>query len=354
MKVLYKRDTTGKIRSWGLELDGDKYRTYSGLVDGSLTISGWTVAVAKRGTTPEQQAALEVAADYKKKLALNYFETLAEIDNETFFEPMLAHKYEKWQGVCYSQPKLDGIRCIAKKDGLWSRKGKPFVAVPHIMQVLQGFFKDYPDAVLDGELYNHDLRSDFNKICSVVKKMKPDAADLTVSAGLIQYHIYDIWTPDSHGFDVRTVMLRNLIISKEPIVLVPTSLASSETELDQMYGVYLGFGYEGQIVRNQTGVYENKRSNNLLKRKEFKDGEFKILAVEEGLGNWAGVAKKVVLELPDGREFGAGIKGNREDALILLNDRDKYIGKMATVRYFTETPDGIPRFPVVYNMDRRA
>ena len=43
----------------------------------------------------------------------------------------------------------------------------------HILDELQPFFNKYPDVVLDGELYNHDLKDNFEKIISLVRKQKP-------------------------------------------------------------------------------------------------------------------------------------------------------------------------------------
>jgi ATP-dependent DNA ligase len=95
------------------------------------------------------------------------------------------------------------------------------------------------------------------------------------------------------------------------------------------------------MVRGE-GVYEQKRSKQLLKRKEFQDAEYELVSIEEGLGNWSGVAKKITCRLPDGRTFGAGIKGDKKRAAELLHEDHK----MVTVRFFALTPDGIPRFPV--------
>jgi hypothetical protein len=49
--------------------------------------------------------------------------------------------------------------------------------------------------------------------------------------------------------------------------------------------------------------------------------------------------------LPNGTQFGAGVRGTQEvmKALFESNDQPNW----ATLRYFTPTPDGIPRFPVV-------
>ena len=76
-----------------------------------------------------------------------------------------------------TQPKLDGIRCIIRKTNevveAHTRNGKKIDAIPHILHSLEEFFKENPYAILDGELYNHDLRDNFNKITSLVRKQKP-------------------------------------------------------------------------------------------------------------------------------------------------------------------------------------
>jgi DNA ligase-1 len=73
------------------------------------------------------------------------------------------------------------------------------------------------------------------------------------------------------------------------------------------------------------------------------DAEFAVVRLEEGDGNWAGYAKRAVLRLADGREFGAGIKGDRAFTGDLLNGPRPY---SATVRYFALSSYGVPRFPV--------
>ena len=91
--------------------------------------------------------------------------------------PMLAHKVGKkeidWSAKNFIQPKLDGVHCMFTKDGAYSRTGKPFKNVAHIEEDLEDFFKIFPDIILDGELYNHDLKNDFEKIISLVRKQKP-------------------------------------------------------------------------------------------------------------------------------------------------------------------------------------
>ncbi|MDH7796468.1 MULTISPECIES: hypothetical protein [unclassified Beijerinckia] len=343
---IYKRDSKQNIRTWAYEVEGDKWRTHAGILDGNLVVSGWTIAAPKSKDTAEEQAQFEADAERSKKLARDYRLTIGEVDRprDSVIKPMLAEKYTDFPSGhphVFSQPKLDGIRCIATKEGLWSRQGKPILSCPHVSGALSGFFALAPSLILDGELYGDTLSDDFNKITSLVKKQKPTDADLAESARLIQYHIYDV--PSVPGsFFMRLSSLR--IMAKDfstSLKMVPTGEVSDAAALNTLYGQYLEAGYEGQMVR-LNGDYEQKRSKQLLKRKEFQDAEFEVVRLEEGLGNWAGYAKKVTLKLADGREFGAGIKGDQAYTKALLGTSPT----TATVRYFTPTPDGIPRFPV--------
>ena len=115
---------------------------------------------------------------------------------KTHFKPMLAHKFDNkrvnWSKPVFIQPKLDGIRCIMTADGCYSRNGKKFMNVQHLYtKAIQDLFEANPLLVIDGELYNHDLRDNFEKIVSLVRKQKPKPEDRKEARKLIQYHVYD-------------------------------------------------------------------------------------------------------------------------------------------------------------------
>jgi DNA ligase-1 len=93
--------------------------------------------------------------------------------------------------------------------------------------------------------------------------------------------------------------------------------------------------------------YEFKRSNTLLKRKEFQDDEYLIVEICEGNGNKTGMAGYAVLEREDGVRFRSNIKGNHTFLKALLPQAASYVGQYATCKFFNLTPDGIPRFPYV-------
>lgn len=361
--TLYKRTVTGAVQIWCIEVEGNRFRTQTGQIDGAKTWSGWTECWAKNvgksnATTDEQQAVVEAESRVKNKLAQGgYWERIEDIDKTRFFKPMLAHKYQDRvptaedyaEGRIYSQPKLDGVRCIVTVDGMWTRQGKPILSAPHIREALQDLFDADPDLILDGEIYTDALKDDFNAIISMAKKSKPKPEDLAKSREHLEYWVYDL---PSHpgGFADRFAELDRLL-GKYPvgpwICLVHTERVRDSEHLNELYAEYLASGQEGQMVRHGDGEYENKRSKFLLKRKEFEDAEFEIVSINEGKGNWSGYAKSVTLRKGD-ELFSAGIKGNQDFNRELLARANELVGKQATVRYQHLTPDGVPRFGVVY------
>ena len=359
--TVYKVDSKGKVRLWYMEQDGERYCTWDGTQGGKIKSSEWRLATATNiGRSNERdgvaQAIFEIEATYKKKLEKDYHTTLesAQTGGSHIFECMLADKYKNFQPG-FAQPKLDGFRCVINRHGMWSRAGKPFISSPHIMEALQPFFDMYPDLILDGELYNHELRDNFDEIQSLIT-VKSDKSlteeHYAKTRDMVQYHVYDIPSLGTNLFEDRNEYLLALVrtLNSEHIVFVPTKYVESEEQFDVLHGEWLEQGYEGSMWRNNT-PYENRRTKNLQKRKDFVDEEFEVVSIEEGQGNWANVAKRVICRLPDGREFGAGIKGTRERAADLLHEKHHIV----TIKYFQLTPDGIPRFGVAtkFHGDKR-
>lgn len=364
LPTIYKKTKTGKVQEWTIEVKGNQYRTISGQTDGEKITNEWTDCDVKNAgrsnaTTPEEQAIKEAEAKRKKKLESGYFESIKDINKTQYFEPMLAQKYEdhEFNYPVFSQPKLDGIRCIVTKDGMFSRNGKKIISAPHIRQNLDLFFKDYPNAILDGELYCDKFANDFNKICSLVKRTKPTDEELEESADSIQYWVYDAprigILDQSDSFYRRYELVSEALVKRKyiSIVVVTTLKVSNEQELTQAYEMYMEQGYEGQMIRLDR-TYENKRSKHLLKRKEFMDEEFEIKQVVEGEGNRKGTAGYMVFENKHGRIFKSNIKGDFAYLTQLLKDKNKLVGKKATIKFFNYTPDDVPRFPYVIAIDR--
>lgn len=375
-KTIYKLAKSKKIQIWQVELDEaqGRYRTISGLESGKKVTSEWTVCEGKNigranATTAKTQAIAEVEAMYTKKLDQGrYFEdkAVAQSGATTFEEPMLAKVYADYiptdsdfsSGKVWCQPKLDGVRCIANADGLWSREGNAIVSCQHVIDALAPYFKKDPSLILDGELYADKFKDNFNKIISLIRREKTTPEERMQCENNIVYHIYDlICIKDKKDikFSGRTSKLKTLIPTRYQLKLVDTYNPLSLKELDKLYGDFVADGYEGQMVRLNE-AYEVGRSASLLKRKEFVDNEFTILDILEGEGNRSGMAGKIVYQLDDNlphnypdkedNTFSSGIAGGVAFYTKLLKEKKKYIGGEGTVRHFHYTPKGIPRFPV--------
>jgi len=357
LPTLYKRTSTGAIQEWTIFAEDGKHWSVSGQVNGKKVTAAPSVCKPKNvgrknETTAAQQAELEATAKWQKKIDEGYTKALEDIDavREIRVEPMLAKNYKDYKDKLlfpvYSQPKLDGLRCIITPSAAMSRKWKPFVTLDHVREALQPLFKKHPNIVaFDGEMYSHDLKDQFEEIVSIVKQPKATQDDIEKAKRYVQYHIYDYVDAEETPFTERTERLNQYLaeIKSEYIVNVETSLIASEQELYNIYLEYIVKGYEGQMVRSYFAFYEHKRTNNLLKRKDFIDNEFKIVGYKEGNGSRQGC---VVLRCltADGKEFDSVPKGGVEYLQRIWQRREELVGLTATVKFQSLSQDGIPRF----------
>ena len=345
--ILYGVSSTGVTRTWQYEVEKNFYRTHYGQEGGTITTSEWTECrPTNRGRsnarTGEEQAVFEAEALLKKKLDQG-FSLNRKNTGKKYFAPMLAKKYTGFKGTVLSQPKLNGIRCIATRKGMMSRRGKPIISAPHIHEHLKGYFDRYPHHILDGELYS---KVNFETILSCVRKEYPTEEDLLVSRKNIQFWVYDGLT-SAHDKDPWGVRMYNLKLVRSKILkIVPTHTAESEEELDSLYEEYIVDGYEGQMVRSPTLPYQsNKRSPGLLKRKNWIDKEFTIEAIHEGNGNWRKLAKSLTIRVGK-KSQECAIRGDKVFAAHLLKYRQSYIGTEVTVRFQEYTVNNKLRTPV--------
>ena len=356
LSTLYSRATNGKVNTFEIEVEGNKYRTITGYKDMKLTTSEWTVCGAKSYCSAEEQALKEATAIHRKKIETGSFEDISQIDNKVFFEPMLAHKYEDYKEKIKfplaSQKKLDGVRCIIRKDGMWSRNGKQIVSVPHIFESLKPLFESNPDLIFDGELFALKESCDFNKIISCVKKTKPTEEDLIESKKYIQYWVYDL-PSNSGSFISRYKELLSLNLPNTCVV-VSVDQVDNMNDVDAYYEDYVNAGFEGQMLRVLDSPYQNKRSKYLLKHKSFMDDEYVILDILEGQGKLTGKAGTMVFETKNGDRFNSSINGDHSYLEEIWLNKDKFIGLTATVKYFelTNTENPVPRFPKVTQVAR--
>ena len=273
----------------------------------------------------------------------------------TNFNVMLAHPYGKkdFDKDSFIQPKLDGIRCYITKDGAFSRNHKEFKTIEHIKEAFKPLFKEEPQLILDGELYNHQFKNNFNKIISLVRKKNPTKQNKEDAERYIQFHWYDYsnfnYKDEEYSADFRT---RNMFIAdimirlkSRHIIDVQTHDVSGMESAKAWHAYFLEQGYEGSIIRNNK-PYEQKRSYNLQKFKDFQDAEAQIIGWVEGKGKRIGTIGKFLARDSDGNEFGMPVMNEYKIMEKMYDIADWYIGKTATFTYFQRTPAGSYRHPL--------
>lgn len=368
---LYKTSVTGALLTWEVEIDENRFCTHSGQVGGAITTTKWTECEGKNtgranSTTANQQAIKEATALWEKKQKREHYTPFieaAQAGERKFEEPMLAQKFAdrkdkiKWgKEKVFVQLKLNGVRCLATKNGLFSRKGKRYVSAPHIEQRLQEFFAKNPNVVLDGELFNEDLKQNLNKLVSLVRKEDPTAAELEESKNIVQLHVYDCFGDCLDGllyserFDYVSSVIKQ--IGGDCIKGVLVSEVNNKDQVEAFLSKCEEQGHEGCMIR-LNGPYEHKRSKYLLKHKSFVDEEFEILGVVEGKGNLQGKVGVFQFVAKNGNPFDASPTGSHELWEQMWNERDGLIGTKATVKYKELTPlgadgsGGVPSFAKV-------
>ena len=369
--TLYKKTSTGAIQQWTTWTDENTIWTEFGQHDGKLQItsdiikSGKNIGKANE-TTAAEQATSEATSKWEGKLKKGYVKKKEDaeadkVDTDVIkggVNPMLAHRFdkhaEKIKFPVMAQPKLDGHRCVAViKDGkatLWSRTRKPITGVPHIIKELEDKFSD-EDAILDGELYNHDYRHKFEELTSFIRQETPKEGH-----EVVQFWIYDVVTDDDY-IDRHDAFVERYVKAYSPdqriigpvkertIIFVHGWLIQQQAAVVVSFNQCIELGYEGLILRNTKGPYKNKRSYDLQKVKEFQDAEFKVTNVIEGRGKLMGKGI-FVCETEDGEEFKCKMTGDIDELDKYLEKPEDWTGKMLTVQFQGYTKSNVPRFAV--------
>ena len=237
--------------------------------------------------------------------------------------PMLANKWEDRHHYItepfYVQPKLDGVRLLVSKSGCFSRTGKVVNGVEHLT-------KDLKDGEwLDGECYAPGKT--FEEITSMFK-MNPQK---------LEFHVFDYF--NTHKPDLP-------FAERQKRVTVETLLVQKKSDIHKLHAKFVNQGHEGIMIREATSIYEiGKRSNYLLKFKEFQTEEYEIIGANCGHGRDAD-AVVWVCKTATGHEFTVRPEGTIKQREVYYANRNRYIGKLLTVRFQNLTALGVPRFPV--------
>lgn len=364
--TLYSRTATGAVQQWTVEVEKNKFHVISGQVDGKLVTSEWTICEGKNlgkknETSPNSQAESEAESKWTKKARMGYTEDIKKIDTcMTYVEPMTAKKLlDRLKKIDFKkgilvQNKFNGHRCVARMENgkvvLRTRTGKLYYAVPHIAKDLKKFFDLVPEAVLDGELFNNELRTRLNEISSIIRKGEDvTAEELEKSEKLIRFYVYDGYNFSEDLDEESDYVLRKAFIDEnlpkytKYCNFVKTEMAYSLEEVDKIYLAYLADEQEGAIIRLPNSPYEHSRSANLLKYKPVDSDECVILSLHEGTGNWSGTAKTATVQWK-GKTTDVTFKGSYEQGEERFKNQKPWIGTEVTFLYNGLTGKGLPNY----------
>ena len=389
IKYLLGRASTGKFRFWVCQCDEEWHepehgyiiqRTY-GQVGGKTTSSPpIIVSKTKQKRNWIEQYTLQFNSEVKKQLDKGYVEVpkhpneyteqeLSEIFGEVatnqkgIIKPMLAKQESKLtnrkildkEWLC--SRKIDGVRALFYWDGqevhTASRGGENYdPATTHIREKesLIKFFKENPTIILDGELYKHGKTL---QQISGAARMEKNAYD----CDWLQYWVYDCYdtaNPDITAKDRQIFLANNFpypvnsefneVIEAE-IIIVDQHKVSGEENIWKLHDQYVSEGFEGCVIRDPNRPYKpNGRTNDMLKFKNYKSEDFKVIDYQ--LGSRGSEDMCFICELEDGRTFKAMPCGTREDKEeYIANFESKYKGHLLECTYFNLSDDGIPTQP---------
>lgn len=353
--VLYSKSNKDKIKKWTIKIIKDTNKsiivTTFGYINGKTKVFNREISngknIGKKNQTSHYEQALkEVCSRINKKKDEGYKENLENFEikdkKQDIIYPMLALNYKNRNHNikfdCYVQPKIDGCRCIFYNRKLYSRKGKTYNYLIHIIEEIYNC-----PFILDGELYSDILT--FQELCGLIKKQKLNDKDKEKIIH-IKYIVYDIVSEEI--FEERYKKLKVYFDENnfKSINLLLTEICKSKEDIIEKKVEYIKNGYEGLIIRNKNGKYkQNYRSPDLQKYKDFIDNEYEIIGYKNGRGS----EKECIIwicKTKDGKRFNVRPSGTFDERKKIYKNADRYIGKFLTVRYQELTSDNIPRFPV--------
>lgn len=388
-KTLVSLDSKGKIRVVEINYDWDSMSNayvihrVTGQLGGKQTQQpDILVEKGKAGRTLQEQVKLQFNSHVKKYLDKGYKEWEGELNDSAIREllgdvktgqdgiikPMLAKQADKvankfFDREFYGSRKINGVRClIFWKDNQihTSSRGAINYDLPlyHILNhpTLIKFFENNPTIILDGEIYVHGWT--LNKISGLCRHIEKISA--TEPLQFYWYDIYDTANPDL-TFETRWELMQNiakydLILGEfDPernwkegelkIQLLPQKEMSGWSVIMKYHNQYVSEGFEGLVIRKKDAIYgPGKRSNDMIKVKEYDSETFKVIGIENGLRKYEDFV--FIVETKEGKTFKAKPHGDlniRKD--YYDNFETDYKNHLADVKFFEYSPYGIPEQP---------
>jgi len=217
----------------------------------------------------------------------------------------------------YAQMKMDGMRFNAiVRDGkceFRSRNGKEILLLGNLEQEFISLAGSV-DCVFDGELlvmlegdYQFADRQTGNGILNKANKGTISAEE----ASMVHASVWDLIpyayfadgkcpTPYSKRFSTLEAIVSKQKSKNKKIWTVTSTIVETLEQAQEIFQDYLSKGYEGIILKDGAGVWEDKRAKHQIKFKGELECDLKIIAIEEGTGKYAGILGSLICESADG------------------------------------------------------
>lgn len=262
----------------------------------------------------------------------------------------------------YVSTKFDGIRALVIEGVVYSRSLKP-IRNKHVQKLFgKPEYNGFDGELIVGDVYAKDV---FQKTTSGV--MSEDGTPA------VTFHVFDLWNLPDEDYESRQRVLQDLLLQDETMSsVVYTMIHKCHTveDLDFFLKREEKVGGEGLIGRSPHGVYKYGRSTPKeqlsIKFKFFEQGEFEVVGFNERMHNTneqkrdeLGYAERssakegmipmntlgsLVLKYGDNTfSCGTGFSDALRDEI--WSNQDKYLGKLASIRYMSVGAKDKPRIP---------
>jgi len=234
----------------------------------------------------------------------------------------------------FVEPKIDGYRLLAYvKNGkvtFSSRRGhtdpytKNFAFVGK--QLLKMGFKS---GMVDGEII---VAKKFGRTGLARKKSLTPAEQKYLEKNAV-FWVFDY--TDTQGRltqAVRSKFIKSRIgRGSKNVAVIPQFRAKNEAEVRALFKQARAKGYEGVMVKLPSATYQQRRTWNWLKIKEFKTIDAKISGFGEGKGSLRGSLGKFYALLPNGKKISAGGIPHALGRTVWANKK-RFLGKWIEVK----------------------
>lgn len=271
------------------------------------------------------------------------------------------HKYlTKFNGLGYYSRKFDGKRMYYLDDIAYSRDNKICRPAPiaHITAQISACH-ELRDFVTDGEVlyFNEDYSENFKKAISLTSRI-----ERSPECERLYYVIFDLIHSDFFRVEeeyeafVDTYEKLKVKLEAEPIEgrcdLLKTKLpnvyiAKQSNDLFEFTNHPQYKGWEGLMLRDAGAPYQYKRTDKLLKIKQWQDIECKVVGVKAGIGKHLGRLGALIVDYK-GYVVAVGSGFNDQEREILwreLKEGGRLFDSLVNgelyikVKYFEESRD---------------